>query len=227
MSYWTNITRIKAVYNALGTLKDKVVFVGGATVALYVDRIAHEVRPTDDVDVVVEVWTYADYAVLEDQLRKMGFANDQESGVICRYQIEGIIVDIMPTGEGVLGFKNKWYPDGYTNSIIHSIDDRHRIRIFSLPYFMASKLDAFFDRGKGDGRMSRDFEDIVYVLEYRRSVWEDMEQAPAPVKQYLKDKFRELVKNPYLFEWVDGHSSFGSPPASYFIMDRWRKFAES
>lgn len=38
MSNSTNITRIKAVNNALGILKDKVVFVGGATVSLYPDR---------------------------------------------------------------------------------------------------------------------------------------------------------------------------------------------
>lgn len=51
MNHSKNLIRIKAVYNALGPLKDQVVFVGGATVAFYVDRMAEEVRPTDDVDV--------------------------------------------------------------------------------------------------------------------------------------------------------------------------------
>jgi hypothetical protein len=60
---------------------------------------------------------------------------------------KGVIVDIMPTGENVLGFKNKWYPEGYKNSIVVDIDGQYSIRIFSLPYFMASKLDAFMDRG--------------------------------------------------------------------------------
>ncbi|HTI92748.1 MAG TPA: hypothetical protein VL727_19260 [Puia sp.] len=100
--------------------------------------MAEEVRPTDDVDVVVEIWTYKDYAALEEQLREMGFANDQSSGVICRYKVHGIIVDIMPTGENVLGFKNKWYPERYKNSIEVDIDGQYSIRIFSLPYFIAS-----------------------------------------------------------------------------------------
>ncbi len=43
MSHQTNITRIRAVSNALGDLRDQVVFVGGATVSLYADRIAVEV----------------------------------------------------------------------------------------------------------------------------------------------------------------------------------------
>lgn len=54
MSHQTNLLRIKAVYNALGSLQDDVVFVGGATVSLYADRMAEEVRPTDDIDILIE-----------------------------------------------------------------------------------------------------------------------------------------------------------------------------
>ncbi len=49
MSHHTNIVRIKAVADALAELKEKVVFVGGATISLYPDRPVLEVRPTDDV----------------------------------------------------------------------------------------------------------------------------------------------------------------------------------
>jgi len=227
MNHSKNLVRIKAVYNALGPLKDQVVFVGGATVALYVDRMAEEVRPTDDVDIVVEIYTYKDYAALEEQLRKMGFANDQSSGVICRYKVQGIIVDIMPTGENVLGFKNKWYPEGYKNSIVVDIDDQYSIRIFSLPYFIASKLDAFTDRGKNDGRTSTDFEDIVYVMEYSRSIWHQLKSAPPDVKMYLQDEFKGLMANPYFFEWIDAHVSYGSPPATYDIIQELKSFTDA
>ncbi len=226
MNHSKNLVRIKAVYNALGSLKDQVVFVGGATVAFYVDRMAEEARPTDDVDVVVEIWTYKDYTALEEQLREMGFANDQSSGVICRYKVQGIIVDIMPTGENVLGFKNKWYPEGYKNSIVVDIDGQYSIRIFSLPYFIASKLDAFSDRGKNDGRISSDFEDIVYVMEYSRSIWDQLKNAPQEVKSYLQDKFKELLAYPYFFEWIDAHVSYGSPPATYDIIQELKAFVE-
>lgn len=226
MNHSKNLVRIKAVYNALGTLKNQVVFVGGATVAFYVDQMAEEVRPTDDVDVVVEIWTYKDYSALEEQLREMGFANDQSSGIICRYKVQGIIVDIIPTGENVLGFKNKWYPEGYKNAVVVDIDGQYSIRIFSLPYFIASKLDAFSDRGKNDGRTSSDFEDIVYVMEYSRSVWDRLKNAPPDVKSYLQDKFEELMANPYFFEWIDAHVSYGSPPATYDIIRELKAFIE-
>lgn len=58
MSYHKNVVRIKAVQGALKDLKEEVVFVCGTTVSLYADRMAEEVRPTDDVDVLIELfWT--------------------------------------------------------------------------------------------------------------------------------------------------------------------------
>ena len=68
--------------NALGPLGKDVVFVGGATVSLYSERITEEVRPTADVDILVEIWTYREYAEVERRLREIGFVNDQFSGVI-------------------------------------------------------------------------------------------------------------------------------------------------
>lgn len=69
MSNRENITRIKAVYDALENLAKEVVFIGGATVSLYADRETGEVRPTDDVDILVELWTKSSYAEIESKLR--------------------------------------------------------------------------------------------------------------------------------------------------------------
>ncbi len=55
MSHHTNTIRIKAVAKALDDLNKKIVFVGGATISLYPDRQVFEVRPTDDVDVIIEI----------------------------------------------------------------------------------------------------------------------------------------------------------------------------
>lgn len=224
MSHRANLNRIRAIYNALGPLQDDVVFVGGATASLYVDRMAEEVRPTNDIDVLIELWTYKDYTAIENQLRSLGFENDIESNIICRYKVQGIIVDVMPTGENVLGFSNIWYPEGYVNAIKYNIDEECRVKIFDVPYFIASKLEAFQGRGKNDGRTSTDFEDIIYVFENRRSVWDDMKAAPSNVKAYLKQQFVDLVANPFFEEWVDVHAGFGSPPATYFIIDQIKEF---
>jgi predicted nucleotidyltransferase len=146
MSHHQNIARIKAVHDALGDLKNEVVFVGGATVSLYTTRPTSEVRPTEDVDIVVEVFHYNGYAAMEEKLRARGFINDQESGVICRFRINGIVVDVMPVNDVALGFSNKWYPEAFKAAIEHEVDSGYTIKIFSPPYFIASKLEAFFDR---------------------------------------------------------------------------------
>jgi predicted nucleotidyltransferase len=227
MSHHQNITRIKAVYNAFGPLKDKVVFVGGATISLYRESDSTEVRATEDVDVVIEIWQYGNYAALEDQLRSIGFQNDQESGVICRFKYGQTIVDIMPTEGKVLGFSNRWYPEGFTSAIDFTIDPQHTIKIFSPPYFLAAKLDAFLDRGHSDGRTSSDFEDIVFLLEHRSVLWKECETAPLEVKTYLKTEFAKLLINPYLEEWIDAHIDFRSPPGTDFIIERIRGFVSS
>ncbi|MGK9118086.1 nucleotidyl transferase AbiEii/AbiGii toxin family protein [Olivibacter jilunii] len=212
MSSHTNIVRIKAVNDALEELRDQVVFVGGATVSLYADRPVLEVRPTDDIDVIIEILNYKQRQQLEERLREIGFTNDVESGVICRFKIHGIIVDIMPTDDPSIGFNNKWYPKGYEHAQVYKLDERQVIRILTAPYFLATKLEAFKGRGGGDGRLSHDFEDIVFVLENRASLWDELEICDDGVKTYLVTEFSALMNNPYISEWIDSHVERGSIP---------------
>lgn len=227
MSKQHNLIRIKAVHEALGPLKSSVVFVGGATVALYADRITSEVRVTEDVDVLIEIWAYKDFTEIEDHLLKMGFTHDKESGIICRYSIQGIIVDIMATGENVFGFGNKWYPDGFKNSSFYKIDEHITVKIFSAPYFIAAKLEAFKSlsrRDNNNGLQSSDFEDIIFLLENRSSIWDELNRSPKEIRSYLQLEFVQLLENPRFEEWVDAHAGFGSPPATYYIIDGLEKF---
>ena len=204
MSHQTNIVRLKAIANLLSQLNEDFVFVGGATVSLYGDENRTEARPTDDVDVVIELASYNGYAALDEKLRKVGFENDIESGVICRYKIQGMIVDIMPTDPSVIGFSNRWYPDGFKNAIPIQLDDSN-FKIFSLPYFIASKIEAFKGRGHNNYLYSSDFEDIVYVLENNATVAALIKVAPQDVREYLKLSFIEFQRDPNFEEGLAAH----------------------
>ena len=81
MSNHNNIVRIKAIAGLMDQLHEDVVFVGGATVSLYADLKATESRPTDDVDIIIELASYHKYVVLDERLRDAGFVNDTASGV--------------------------------------------------------------------------------------------------------------------------------------------------
>ena len=193
---------------------------------LYADRRAIEVRATEDVDIVVGIATRYEYTQLEEQLRTMGFQNDTTAKFVGRYLLPGIIVDVMPTDEAILGFSNIWYEGGFKNAIDYVIDEHHTVRIFSASYFIASKLQAFKNRGNNDGRLSTDFEDIIFVLDNRRTIWEEMKNADDDVRKFLLEEFNNLLNHKYVEEWVEAHAGYGSPPSTYFILDKIRKFTE-
>lgn len=226
MNDHANITRIRTVNSALEELAESVVYVGGATVSLYKDRPASETRVTDDVDIVVEIASYADYAEIEIRLRKKGFVNDIESKVICRYKVAGIVVDVLPTEENVLGFKNRWYAEGFRNAIDYSIAENETIKIFSSIYFLSSKLDAFNDRGNMDGRTSSDFEDIAYLLNNRKAIWGELKEASGDVKNYLRDEFKKLLSHEYIYEWISSHLDFNEQNRVSIIIAGLTKFVE-
>jgi predicted nucleotidyltransferase len=227
MNHHTNKVRIGAVANLLGALRDKVVFVGGATISLYAEKPVGEIRPTDDVDVIVEILNYAERIKVEEQLRAIGFKDVADSNVVCRFQIDGIIVDIMPTNDPSIGFENIWYPDGFKQAVDYSIDERCTVKILSAPYFIATKMEAFKSRGKGNGRTSHDFEDIIFVLESRKSIWDEMKNADRPVKEYLVAEFQKLLQSPHIIEWIGCHVEKVSYPSTYFIIEELKKIVDA
>ena len=90
---------LQIVANGLEELKDKMVFVGGAVTELYASNPATaEIRPTIDVDCVIELQTRSAHAKLEEDLRAKGFSNDIfKKAPICRWIFKDIKVDVMPT----------------------------------------------------------------------------------------------------------------------------------
>lgn len=161
-----NIEMIQEVAKALQELNKDVVFVGGSTVALYLDPdTADEVRPTDDVDVIIEIFSAAKYSALSEKLLALKFSPDQsENAPLCRWKYVGITVDVMPLDEKVLGFSNKFYKSGFKHKEVLVFPDGQKIFILPLAYFLATKLEAFFNRGAKDPRFSKDLEDIVALL---------------------------------------------------------------
>lgn len=69
-----NLQRVVAVARQLGDFVQEVVFAGGAATGLLVtDPAIADVRPTIDVDVIVEVISHPDYFRLQERLRQQGF----------------------------------------------------------------------------------------------------------------------------------------------------------
>ncbi len=217
-----NLPRLQAVAHALGSLRERVVFVGGATVNLYSTASTNtpEPRITDDVDCIVEVAPRSAFYALEEEIRALGFANDTTSGVICRWQLQGLTVDIMPTEPGILGFSNPWYPAGFAQAVPYVLPDGTPIRILSLPYFVATKLVALRDRGWADLRLSQDLEDLVHVLDNRLTLPEEVSVAEPAVRQYIREQVAELLRHPDLLEALEWTLPYGSGYERKFELER-------
>lgn len=176
------------------------------------------------MDVIIEILNYKGRAELEEKLRRIGFSHDVESRVVCRYKIQGIIVDIMPTNDPSIGFSNLWYPDGFIHAIDYEIEEGCVVKILSPPHFIATKFEAFKGRGKNDGRTSQDFEDIIYILEHRESIWEEMNSAGYELRNYLRYEFTQLSNNQYYFEWIDSHVERFTSSATDYIIEQIADF---
>jgi len=144
------------------------------------------------------------------KLRAIGFKNDIGSGVICQYQIQGIIVDFMPTDPNSIGFSNIWYPEGFKNAISHKIDKDCSVNIFSLPYFIATKWKAFKGR-RHDYRTSTDFEDIVFLFENVSDIDSKLKSSPDNLLTYLRTEFSNILDTHAFEEGLTAHLSRENP----------------
>lgn len=196
---------LQQVAQGLGDLREEMVFIGGAVTELYADDpAASDIRPTIDVDCVVEVGTRKAYYELEEELRKRMFANDMTQGApICRWIYDGIIVDILPADSEILGFGNQWYKAGIDRKIVKVLPDGTGIFVFSIEYFLATKLEALIGRGGSDLRLSHDFEDIIYVLDNCTEIVDLISNCDNhELKNYFMAVFEKLICNTNLEESV-------------------------
>lgn len=189
----------------LGDLVDEVVFVGGAVSGLLVtDPAVPSMRPTLDVDVVIEVTTQKDYYRFQERLKERGFSVALDENIICRFRNGPIILDVMPSDENILGFTNKWYA-GCVQHFQYMTLNGIRFRVVNPEYFLATKLEAFYGRGNYDYVLSHDMEDIISVIDGRPEIVKEIFDADEEVRTYLIAQFNSLIANNNFMDALPGH----------------------
>src|SRR5713226_2110733 len=138
-------------------------------------------------------------------LRSLGFAEDSSEGApICRWLIDHMKLDAMPTDERILGFSNRWYKPAMETANLISLDGLE-LKVVTTPYFIATKLEAFRGRGKGDFYASSDLEDIITVLDGRPTVFEEVADSPSELRRYIGREVGKLLDNPEYVKALPGH----------------------
>jgi predicted nucleotidyltransferase len=185
---------------ALGPLLDDVVFLGGASIHMWLsDPAAPATRATDDVDVISAITTRTDYYRLGERLRKRGFSEASDSNVICRWRHKdtGLLLDVMPQNEEVLGFSNPWYPHAIKTAADRRLPSSIKIRAAKPPSIIATKLAAWKNRGNDDMLASLDLHDILVLIDGRPELPNEVSSEPAELRTYISQELATLRKDPY------------------------------
>jgi hypothetical protein len=157
------------------------------------------------VDAIAEITSYAAYAAFGDRLRTLGFMEDTREGApLCRWVHHGTTLDVMPLDEKILGFSNRWYRAAMESSITHRLSDDLEVRIVTAPFFIATKLEAFKGRGKGDFFGSRDLEDLVSVVDGRAPLVAEIQAEKAEVRAYVRTEIRGLLASTGFLDALPG-----------------------
>lgn len=172
--------------------------------------------------------TLVEYYRLSEQLRQLGFVEDTgEDAPICRWKTADVILDVMPTDPGILGFGNCWFNLAYEASEWTTLPSGKRIRLLPASHFLATKLEAFESRGESDYVMSRDIEDIITVLDGRSEIVSEVRQTNEELRDYLAQRCTMLLEERDFLDALPGHllPDAASQGRSALIIDRLRKIA--
>jgi hypothetical protein len=206
--------QLEAAAAVLGPLLDEVVFVGGSTIHLWITEPgAPPTRATDDVDVVCEVATRAEYYRLGDRLREQGLREAIDEPVLCRWRsIEPrLVLDVMPTDPDILGFSNPWYEEAISTAATIALDSGAEIRAAMPALLVGTKLCAWKGRGKGDVLGSLDVHDVLTLVDGRPQLDEEIGSAPPPLRAYIRNELAELRAEPYFDYAVEGATATYGP----------------
>ena len=146
------------------------------------------------------------YADFEARLRQRGFQHDtSEDAPICRWLVGGVKVDIMPDKPEAMGMRGRWFPEALEHALPKEIIPGIFAPIVTVPFFVATKLEAFNDRGNNDFRASHDLEDLIAVIDGRSDLVKQLLSADKPVRNYVAIRFRELLSDESFIEALPGH----------------------
>lgn len=190
------IELLESAASLLGGLRERVVFLGGVTIGLwFTDPAARVPRTTYDVDVVAEVATLAAYEEFQQQLRRQGFAEDVESGITVRYRHRdsGLVLDALPLEPRLAGLSDPWLARATGAAVSRTLPSGNEVRVVPPAWLVVTKLQAFADRGNSDCLGSRDFEDLILLVDSRIELADEIDALPEDARTHVRQELRRVL----------------------------------
>lgn len=222
----SNIELLTSIANAMGTLREQVVFVGGCATGLLITQpLVADARATEDVDAIVEVASLVGYHALAGQLMALGFKQTMADNTPpFRWYWNGMQLGLVPLDEKVLGFANRWYKPGFEAAITATLPSGLQLRHLSAPYFMATKLEAFTDRGNNDVYLSHDLEDVITLVDGREELLGELALAPQDLREFAAQTVSGVLRHMDFTNALPGIVSQST--RSGLVLQRFRQISE-
>lgn len=224
------IVTLDRVSGHLEDIVDKFVFLGGSVVPLLqTDPASPPVRPTKDIDLAVQCFSRAEYYEIETELAHRGFHLRSDEPVVCRFFGHGYVIDVMPVDTAILGFGNRWFKYAHETSWIYSLPSGREIFVIDPVLFLATKFEAFNDRGNRDVYESHDLEDIVAVINSREEIVGELSSSFKVVRDFVIESMREFRNDRRFRDALFGHlgSLDDAPGRVETVLERWHSMVES
>ncbi len=201
-----NVDDMLRVHKGLKSAGLDFVFIGGGIIGFLIDDpVVSPVRATIDIDVVLDIITDPGQMALEEKLSSAGFRHDMsEHAPLCRWIFDNIKVDILSIKDKFSGMNMKWLKETVDEPLEINMNGTV-FKVASPSCFIAMKLEAFKDRGRGDYWGSRDIEDVITVVDGRPDIVEEVKKADSKVIEFIGATVLELLQSNEFVASISGH----------------------
>jgi predicted nucleotidyltransferase len=79
------------------------------------------------------------------------------------------------------------------------------VRVVTAPYFLATKIEAFLGRGKGDYLWSHDLEDLIFVIDGRSAIVDEVQADTPWLREYLSTRIKHLLATSAFIDALPGY----------------------
>jgi len=209
--------RLVLVAQALGDLKERIVFIGGAIAPLlHTDPPFRGARITSDVDAIIATVSYVEAQRVQDELVRLGFRRDlADPGHMHRWiGGGGIPFDLVPVGEhpGATRGPADWL--AIETAVRTTLTTGLTIRHASAPGFLALKWAAYQDRGHEDPLYSDDLLDILALIASRPTLVEEVASAPTELRRYVAEQSKIFLTDANAEDLLAAHLNNAQDPAA-------------
>ena len=209
--------RLVVVAEALGDLRERIVFIGGAIAPiLQTDPPFRGPRITSDVDAIIATVSYLEAQRVQDELVRLGFRRDlADPRHVHRWiGVGGIPFDLIPAGTHLGAAGGAADRLAVETAVSTTLTTGLTIRHASAPGFLALKWAAYQDRGQEDPLYSDDLLDILALTASRPTLLEEIAAAPIELRTYIAEQSKTFLADANAEDLLAAHLNNAQDPAA-------------